>query len=116
MGYFYPDVCWRVIAARDKNEIQFYNVFHHAAFCCEVAKTSMRRISRQQFSEMIKKYAHYYFCCKSEWEIVVSDWLGLEEKIDVYAQLEMNWEQFIDYILKNKKALIKWYKENWIDE
>ena len=118
MGYFYPEVCWRVITARgNKNEIQFYNVFHHAAFSCDVAKALMCRIGRQQISEKIKRSAHYYFWCKSEWEVVVSDWprQDVEEKIDVYTQLEMNWEQFIDYIIKNKKTIVKWYKDSNYD-
>lgn len=118
MGFFYPEVCWRVITARgNKNEIKFYNVFHHTAFSCEVAKALMCRIGRQQISEKIKRSAHYYFWCKCEWEVIVSDWTRqkMEEKIDVYAQLEMNWEQFIDYIIKNKKALVKWYKDSNYD-
>ena len=115
MGYLYPNVCWRVIAHRGNSpKIEFYNVFHHGGFVDEVCKALMNRIGRGQISEKIQRSARYYFWSKCEWEVVVSNWprQDVEEKIDVFEQLEANWEQFIDYIMKNRKTLVRWYKEN----
>ena len=42
----------------------------------------------------------YYFCAKAEWEIVISDWFGkqVEKKIDVYDQVMLNWDRFIEWL------------------
>ena len=115
MGYFYPNVCWRVIVHRGNSpKIEFYNVFHHGHFVEDICKALMNRIGREQISEKIRNSAQYYFWSKCEWEVVVSNWprQDIEEKLDAFTQLEANWEQFIDYVMKNKKTLVRWYKEN----
>ena len=42
----------------------------------------------------------YYMWSKSEYEIIVSPWVGRAEdiKIDVYSQVHMNWDRFVDYV------------------
>lgn len=42
----------------------------------------------------------YYFWSKTEWEVIVSPWVGKggDEKIDVYDQLKLNWDKFVDYV------------------
>lgn len=115
MGYFYPPVSWKVIIIRGSQDIiKFYNVFHHADFIYDVCRALTERISREQISEKIMRSAQYYFWSKGEWEIIVSNWprQDVEEKIDVFDQLEANWDNFIDYIIKNRKPLIRWYKES----
>ena len=119
MGYFYPDMCWNVLAARgSQDKIEPYNVFHHAWFCERLAQILMERRHKIGLFNEIKILARSCFWCRYEFEIIVSDWPRQynEEKIDAYTQLEMNWEQFINYIIKNKKTIVKWYKENCKDE
>ena len=51
----------------------------------------------------------YYFWSKCEYEILITTWFERkdfkDEKIDVYDQLQLNWNAFIDYIWKNKKYI-----------
>ena len=44
----------------------------------------------------------YYYWCKCEWEILIAPLIGDFDKesvkIDVYMQLEMNWDHYIKYL------------------
>ena len=43
----------------------------------------------------------YYFWSKREWETVIYPWVGDEKaakKIDVFWQLQNNWDRFIEYL------------------
>jgi hypothetical protein len=44
----------------------------------------------------------YYYWCKCEWEILIAPWIGDFDKesvkMDVYMQLEMNWNHYIKYL------------------
>jgi hypothetical protein len=84
------------------------------------------KYSWHEFSEAIRVSAQYYFWSRSEHEVVITSWppyIDLEEyeritqevvdygskyyyniepvcaeKIDIYAQLRLNWDSFIRYI------------------
>lgn len=87
-----------------------YNVFEHFNFYQDVKKEIRQIEDKQNFSEKIKRIARYYFWAKCEYEILITSWIGnnnfKDKKIDVYDQLELNWDRFIDYIWENKKDLI----------
>lgn len=55
----------------------------------------------------------YYMWSKCEYEIILSPWTGRADdiKIDVYDQIMMNFDKFVDYVwsFKNKN---KGEKEN----
>ena len=53
-----------------------------------------------EFEEMIDKEAMYYFWCKAEYEDMISGFFegGAKTKIDIYSQLKLNWNRFIDYL------------------
>ena len=97
---------WRVIIHRN-DKLEFYNIFNHYYFKEQVA----------EISEAIGKIARYCFGSKCEYEVLVESWPPSRDfnsavKIDVYEQLEMNWDALIDYIIKNKREIIQWYKRN----
>ena len=94
----------------NSRSIVTYNVFKHFNFYQDV-KEAIRQIEdKQNFSEKIKRIAKYYFWSKCEYEILITSWIATnnfkDKKIDVYDQLELNWDRFIDYIWENKKVLI----------
>ena len=94
----------------NRRSIVTYDVFQHFNFYQDV-KEEIRQIEdKQNFSDRIKRIARYYFWGKCEYEILITSWLATNnfkaEKIDVYDQLELNWDRFIDYIWENKKDLI----------
>lgn len=77
-----------------------WNIFNHYKFKEEVEKLLHRNLSREDFSEKLKDCLLYYFWAKSEYEILISPWLGdaKDIKVDVFDQVVMNFDRFADYI------------------
>ena len=82
------------------NNIKPFNVFNHCGFNNAVKDIFSKRLHMDEFEEMIDKEAMYYFCCKSEYEVMISGLFekGQKTKIDIYSQLKLNWNRFIDYL------------------
>lgn len=85
-----------------------YNIFNHGGFyddCCKAAKLK----TKEEFEEAVKRSMRYYYWSKCEWEIILTAWPPREnfhdEKIDVYDQVMMNWDVFIDHLWENRGAL-----------
>lgn len=66
------------------------------------------------FEKEVRSYLRYYFGGKFEWEITVTTWpphlidaseLEVSQKLDVYEQVMMHWQPFIDYLERNLKLL-----------
>ena len=68
-------------------------------------KMKEKASSKEEFSELLDCEMRYRFWCKCEWEIILSDWPPSDKfqkaKIDVYDQLRMNWDVFVDYVWSN---------------
>lgn len=81
--------------------IEKFNVFHHGRFFDDLKKNAKKnKNDKDAFAEQIRKDVAYYYWSKCEWEIVLTSWPPreqFEKKIDVYEQLKLNWNQFIDY-------------------
>lgn len=92
---------WYVLYS-DSNarKIVKWNIFKHGAFKKEVDKLLKENLTKDDFSEKLKRLLMYYMWSKSEYEIIVSPWVGRAEdiKIDVYSQVHMNWDRFVDYV------------------
>ena len=105
------NMIWNVfIEDFNNDQIAVYNVFNHTAFKEEVEacfNTSWDRNSeksftcfRDDFSKEVDKIAGYYFWSKAEWEILIKDLFSTHsKKVDIYSQLRLNWDAFIDYII-----------------
>ena len=54
------------------------------------------------FAKKVRSSLFYYYHSKCEWEIVVSSWLSSgrvpDRKVDVYEQVMLNWDVFIEYV------------------
>lgn len=83
----------------NKQEIIKWNIFNHGSFKKEVDVLLKEKIDKDDFSEKLKKEAMYYFWSKCEYEIILSPWAGRADdiKIDVYDQIMMNFDRFVDY-------------------
>lgn len=82
------------------DKIEPFNVFSHRNFYRAVLDIFGKYQHMDEFEEAIEKEAMYYFWCKAEYEVVVR---GLFEqrawhKVDIYDQLKLNWDRFIDYL------------------
>lgn len=113
----------------NQREIEVYNVFKHYSFNVDVEKLLKKKISYEEFYEELKSLTMYYFWSKSEHEVVITNfppYIDREEidrlvaekdehpyrtyvhlevctKIDIYGQLNLNWEQFARYVWSFKK-------------
>ena len=90
----------------NSKKIKTFNVFDHNHFM-EAVKNHLRKCtSRDELADALKREAMYYFWGKCEWEILLKPWTdnsGEPVKIDVYSQLQMNWDRFVDYVWENRR-------------
>ena len=106
----------------NKHEIYSSNVFDHGRFRDEVLALLKTDISHDDFSEEVRHIAMYYYWSKAEHEVVITSFppyiskkeadriasedfnirthVNLERgsKVDIYSQLRLNWDKFIDYV------------------
>lgn len=49
------------------------------------------------FKEIVEKEMRYYYWSKSEHEVIIKEWCGnpAELKVDIFNQLQLNWEAFV---------------------
>lgn len=116
----------------NQRELEIYNVFEHYSFNSEVEKLLEKKISYEELYEELKSATMYYFWSKVEHEVFITEFppyidkdeldrlvsekdqhpyrahVNLEsgDKIDIYGQLKLNWEQFVQYVwgfVKQKK-------------
>lgn len=86
----------------NKRQIVSYNVFEHYRFRNEVVETFERNEKDfENFKKEIERSLMYYFWSKCEWEIILAPWVSAktpEVKIDVYDQVMLNFDIFVEYI------------------
>ena len=55
-----------------------------------------------KFKEEVRNVVMYYYWAKCEWEVIISAWPpnenAKEEKVDVYSQVMLNFDQFYRYL------------------
>ena len=90
--------------------IKVFNIFEHISFsngCKKAAELSGD--DAVAFAESIRRELQYYFWRKCEWEVILSGWPSRDtfhtEKVDVYSQIMLNFDVFIDYLWRNKVLL-----------
>lgn len=96
------DLTWNVYYHDfNKREIRKFNIFDYWKFNEDVSKDLHKCRSREEFAKLLRGHLFYYFCSKCEYKVLISPWIGDREKgtieVDVYDQVMMNWETFLDY-------------------
>lgn len=97
------DLTWNVYYHNfNGGEIQKFNIFDHWKFNEDVSKDLHRCRNREDFGKLLRGHLFYYFNSKCEWEVLISPWVGDKEKgiikVDVYDQVMMNWDIFLNYV------------------
>lgn len=109
---------WNVYVGNfNSKTIEVHNVFDHLRFVRDLTK-ELKKIEKSDaseekkkddFAEAMRKELMYYYWSKCEWEVIVSHWPhgkdDRDEKIDVYDQVCLNWDKFVDYVWANRKDL-----------
>ena len=106
------NVVWENFNAR---EIQTYNIFDNYSFLDDCVK-ACKKENKDEFADEVKRSLAYWFRWKCEWEFIASGWPPsekhpVERKIDVYDQITLNWDIFIDWLWEHKKELRKAKRE-----
>ena len=96
---FYHDV--------NADRIEMFNIFKHGGLMEDLRKHYKKCKTKEQFSEELRRSLMYYFWSKCEWEVLITPWCGSRKnesiKVDVYWQIQNNWEPFLDYVWNAKK-------------
>ena len=121
--YMYSDnkLKWFVFVEDiNKKRIRVYNIFEHKDFMedCNDAWENYKNKHHDflRYQENIDSILMYYFWCKCEWEIILSNFPPSDsfqkKKIDVYQQVKINWKKFMDYLfsyyIANEFYLSQW--------
>lgn len=97
-----------------------FNVFDHCGFKMDAENALRKCKTKEELATMVKSSLFYYFCSKYEWEIILSPYtLSLDKtdvKVDVYSQIMINWEHFINYIWSHKSSRKTTKQENKTEE
>ena len=117
------DMKWFVfVESVNRKEIYEMNVFDHGSFTADLEKFLKKRPTREELSEELRHITMYYFWSKCEWEVLLTSWVhgGRDDapklKIDVYDQLKMNWDHFVDYVWQLAPKKRPRTKEGVVDE
>ena len=103
--------------------IERHNVFDHWRFMEDLKKLARRckDTEREQFEKELKRDLMYYYWSKCEWEIVVDHFPPSDNKdrfrpskIDVWDQIELNWQNFTDYVWAHRAELRRREKKNGV--
>ena len=83
----------------NRKKIDTYNIFEHGSFKKEFNVLLKCDLTKEVFADQLKHILQYYFWGKYEWEIVLNHDNGTnsDRKIDVYEQVMLNWDKFVEY-------------------
>ena len=105
----YAALDWKVLV-ESSSEISYKNIFNlSATFQSDFKELLVQQYlfekSFSEFEESLKRILMRTFWARCEYEIIVSSWPSREEsekKIDVFSQIEANWNIFVDYIWRHR--------------
>ena len=95
---------WNVyIGGFNSRRIEVYNIFDHGGFLEDCRKAARKYAKdRDSFANAVRKSLQYFFWSKCEWEIIIGHWphhdAWKDAKVDVYAQVMLNWDRFEEYV------------------
>lgn len=113
---------WNVWYGPWNRQVCKRNVFDHGGVMEDLRK-AYRKCKRAketdeakaEFVKEVRRTLMYHYWSKCEWEIVISHWPShiedtdrfnrLSIKIDIWDQIEANWDHFIDYLWEKRKEL-----------
>ena len=85
------------------------NIFDHYKFSLDLYNIKKKKLQRKEFEEELKRALKYSFWAKCEYELQLLPWPNSENdkgyKIDIWNQIEANWNRFADYVWENQKLI-----------
>lgn len=98
---------WNTVLYNGK-QIEGFNVFTNYNFNKAINDLlEVPDIQFDEFNEIIDRTAQWQFWGRCEYEILVNAWPASSQdssyKLDIYEQLKLNWDRFIDYVWNSYK-------------
>lgn len=98
---------WVYFGDFNAGEIKRYNIFAHGGFWKDLVKCAKERKNDYEgFCEFVYFHLQYYFWSKCEYEVVISHFphhdRHKDRKVDIFEQVLMNWDRFIEYVWENR--------------
>lgn len=95
-------------------KIVAFNIFENSRFKDEVKKINC--MDKDTFSEKLRGLLFYYYAAKCEYEVGITSWPPcaideetkepkIYEKVDIYQQVKLNWDSFVDYIWSRSETI-----------
>lgn len=122
---YFEDHKWNVyVFDCNRRSMKDYNIFRHSGFVkylCEIYQKEL--LSAVDFQEEVRRELQYCFWSKCEYEIVLTEWpphedvsQDVREKIDVYDQITLNFDRFIEWLYTDYQEFWKDFREAACDE
>lgn len=92
----------------NEDKIVAFNVLSHASFKHYTEKFLKECHTKEEFAIELHNELQYYFWCRAEYEVVIGPWVGGRIdgiKVDIYQQVMLNWEIFVDYVWSFKEVV-----------
>lgn len=97
----------------NKDQIIPYNVFEHGGIRKDIYNAVKQEKNKEEFAEILRKSLMYYYWSRAEWEVIIGPLFSghktKEIKVDVFDQVFINWDLFVDYTWNNRKNIV--YRE-----
>ena len=94
---------------RTTRKITTFNALSHGGVLKDIVKATKKCKTKEEFAEALEHTLMYYYWSKCEWEIILSPWPPRDSeqdiKIDVYDQIKLNWDHFVDYVWNERKNI-----------
>ena len=98
----------------NSDKIITYNVLNDSELIERIYKSySKKELNKlQDLKDLLDRYFHYHYWCKSECEVLIGGLFSNPEfsnfeKIDIWTQLEMNFDHIVDYINREMQLELK---------
>ena len=104
---------WNVwVSDFNARKIETHNVFAHYGFWNDLVKFKRKYgKDREEFTKHVRSSMMYYYWSKCEWEVIIDHWPPSEryrkKKIDVFEQVDINFDKFMDYLWANLRKVKK---------
>lgn len=90
-----------------ESRIKVFNIFNHIDFSAKFEKIKKKKLSKDEFAKEVESILFYHFNSKYEYEVIIGALSNHrkddeEIKVDIYSQVMLNWDVFINYIYQFK--------------
>lgn len=104
---------WNVYVENiNKRCIEKYDIFGESYLADECRKMLKKYgDNRERFLIELRHELMYRYWSKCEWEIILDSWPPMKNdsfhqmKIDVFDQINMNWDAFAEYVWNHRKEI-----------